>query len=89
MASASDTRVEIRKFDDKNFVLWKEMMQDVLIIRHQIEAIWHNNTPVPMAHDEWHSLDEIARLNTWMHLTENVNFIMAKEKMAFTLWEKL
>ena len=42
MASTSRTGVEIRKFDGKNFALWKEMMQDVPIIRRQIEAIRHN-----------------------------------------------
>ena len=44
MASTSDTNVEIRKFDGKNFALWKVMIQDVLIIpEHQIEVIRHNN----------------------------------------------
>ena len=39
MASTSRKGVEIRKFNGKNFSLWKEMMQDVLIIRRQVEAI--------------------------------------------------
>ena len=43
MASTSSTGVEIQKLDSKNFALWKEMMQDVLIIQYQIEAIRHNN----------------------------------------------
>ena len=37
MASTSRTGIEIRKFDDKNFALWKEMMQDVLIIRRKLK----------------------------------------------------
>ena len=45
MASTSGTGIEIRKFDDKNFALWKEMMQDVLIIRRQVEAIQHSEKP--------------------------------------------
>ena len=52
MASTSGIEVEIRKFDGKNFALWKEMMQDVLIIRRQVEAIWHNGKPVSMTAKE-------------------------------------
>ena len=45
MASTSGSSCEIRKFDGKNFALWKEMMQDVLVQRRQIEAIRHFKTP--------------------------------------------
>ena len=45
MAPTFGTGVEIRKFDDKNFALWKEMMQDVLIMRRQVEAIQHSEKP--------------------------------------------
>ena len=72
MTSTSGSGIEIRKFDDKNFALWKEMMQDVLIIRRQIEAIRHNNKPTLMTTDEWRSLDEIAKSTIQMHLAENV-----------------
>ena len=72
MASTSGTGVEIRKFDGKNFALWKEMMQDVLIIRRQVEAIWHNEKLDSMKAKEWRSLDEIARSTIRMHLAENV-----------------
>ena len=89
MASTSGTGVEIRKFAGINFALWKEMMQDVMIIQCQIEAIRHNNKPTSMATNEWRSLDEIARSTIWMHLTENVYFSMAKETTTFALWEKL
>ena len=61
MASTSSTGCEIRKFNDKNFqAILKEMMQDVLITRHQIEAIRHNNKPTMITTKEWKSLDEIA-----------------------------
>ena len=54
MVTQSSTSVEIQKFDvGKNFALWKEMMQDVLIIQWQIEAIWHNSKPVSMSAKEW------------------------------------
>ena len=52
MSSTSSTIVEILKFDDKKFVLWKEMMQDVLIIQRQVEAIWHNTKPASMTVEE-------------------------------------
>ena len=36
-ASTSETGVEIKTFDGKNFALWKEMMHNVLIIRRQVK----------------------------------------------------
>ena len=33
MVSTSNATYEIQKFDGKNFALWKEMMQDVLIMK--------------------------------------------------------
>ena len=63
------------------------MMQDVVIIRRQIEAIQHNNKPTLMETDEWHSLVEIARTTIRMDLVENVYFSMAKEKATFGLWK--
>ena len=52
MASTSNTCCEIKKFEGKKFALWKEMMQDVLIIICQIEAIGHNNKPGSMTVEE-------------------------------------
>ena len=88
MVSISGTRIEIRKFDDKNFVMWKEMMQDVVIIRRQVEAIRHNEKPASMTIKEWTSIDEIAR-SIRMHVAENFYFNMAKETTTFSLWEKV
>ena len=65
------------------------MMQDVLIIRRQVEAIHHNEKPASMKTEEWKSIDEIARSTIRMHLVENAYYNMAKEKTTFTLWEKL
>ena len=79
MVSISGTRIEIRKFDDKNFVMWKEMMQDVVIIRRQVEAIRHNEKPASMRTKKWKSIDEIGRSIIRMHLAKNVYFSVTKE----------
>ena len=89
VAAISITGVEILKFDGKNFALWKEMMQDVLIIRHQIEVIRHISKPTKLSSVEWRSLDQIMRSTIKMHLAENVYLSMAKEMTAYTLWKKL
>ena len=60
MASTSSTGVEILKFDGKKFALSKEMMQDVLIITRQVEAIRHSKKPTSMTTEEWKSIDKIA-----------------------------
>ena len=57
MASTSGIGCEIRKFDDKKITLLKEMMQDVLIIKHHIEAIRHNSKLTMTTTEEWLSLD--------------------------------
>ena len=69
MTTQSDTNVETRKFDGKNFVLWKEMMRDVLIIQRQVEDIRHGDKPTSMFGEEWRSMDEIARSTIRMQLT--------------------
>ena len=89
MASTFKTSYEIHKFDGNYFALWKEMMQDVLTIRCQIEAIQHNNKLTEMSAIEWRSLDEIVRSTIRIHLAENVYFSMVKETVTFALWEKL
>mgnify|MGYP006925731910 CR=1 FL=1 len=89
MATQFGTNVEIRKFDGKNFAQWKDMMQDVLIIQRQVEAIRHSEKPISMCAEEWRFMDEIARSTIRMHLAENVYFSMAKETTTFSLCEKL
>ena len=89
MGSTFGTRVEIRKFDGKNFSLCKEMMQYVLIIQTQVEAIQHSEKPASMSPEEWRSIHKFSHSTIWMHLAENVYFSMAKEMTTFSLWEKL
>ena len=78
-----------QQFDGKNFPLWKEMMQDVLVQKCQIEAIRHTKVPTGKTLEEWRFVNELVRLMIRMHQTENVYFSMAKEKTTFELWEKL
>ena len=65
------------------------MMQDVLIIRRQVEAIRHSEKLASMSVEEWKSMDEITHSTIRMHLAENIYLTMAKETLAYTLWEKL
>ena len=83
MGSTSGTGIEMRKFDCKNFALWKEMMQDVLIIRRKVEAIRHIEKPTLIKIEKWKSIDEIAWFTIHLHLAENVYFNMAKETTTF------
>ena len=89
MASTFGTGVDFRKLDGNKFTLWKEIMQDVLIIRRHVEAIRHSEKPASISTEEWKSIDEMARSAIRMHLAENVYFNMEKETTPFSLWEKL
>ena len=53
MASTFGTGVDFRKLDGNKFTLWKEIMQDVLIIRRHVEAIRHSKKAVSMTIEEW------------------------------------
>ena len=65
------------------------MMQDVLIIQRQVEAIQHNEKPASMTAEDCRSTNEIACSTIRMHLPENFYFSMARETTTFSLWEKL
>ena len=80
----SGTGIKIQKFDGKNFALWKQMMQDVLITRRQVEAIRHIKKPASMTIEEWKLIDKIVHSTIRMHLAENIYFSMTKET---TCWE--
>ena len=55
------------------------MIQDVLIIKRQVEANHHSGNPTSMTIEEWKLIDEIACSTIRMHLAENVYFSMAIE----------
>ena len=52
------------------------MVEDLLIVRRQVEAIRHSEMPTSMIIEEWKSIDEIARSTIRMHLAKNDYFIM-------------
>ena len=89
MASTSGTGVEIRKFDGKNFALWKEMMQDVLIIRRQVEAIRHSEKPASMMVEECKFVTRTRGCRTSVEASESERFevrlgsTMRIEELAF------
>ncbi|MCO5554610.1 hypothetical protein L7F22_008142 [Adiantum nelumboides] len=89
MASSSEKDIYIiRKFDDTNFPIWKEQIQDVLIQKGQFDPILeHEENAYTEA--EWKLLDAKARSTIRSHLAKFVYFTIVGESTAKAVWDKL
>ena len=52
----SSSRIEINKFDDQNFELWKIKMKDVLIDREQCIVVDPSAKPTRTSQEYWEKL---------------------------------
>jgi hypothetical protein len=90
MASSSgSSEMSIRKFDGMNFNLWKEKMQDYLIVCGYIDPIEHDTALVTYKPEVWAKLDCVARGTIRMHLSESVYFMVQACTTASELWKTL
>ena len=77
----------IRKFDDTNFPIWKEQIQDVLIQKGQLQPLLEREEEINDA--EWRMLDAKARSTLRLHLAEWVYFTIVGKPTAKAVWDKL
>ena len=57
---ASNSRVEIKKFNGQNFELWKFKMEDLMVDKEQWVVMDPSSKP-PMSTEDWDKLDIKAR----------------------------
>jgi hypothetical protein len=75
MASTSgSSEMSIRKFDGTNFNLWKEQMQDYLIVCDQINPMEHDTAPATYKLKVWTKFDRVVRATIQMHLSKSVYY---------------
>ena len=79
--------MSLRKFDGSNFNFWKELMQDYLIVKGQIDPIETENPLEGYKPNKWKKLDRIVRTTIKIHLS--VYFIVQSCSTTFKPWKRL
>jgi hypothetical protein len=58
---ASNSKMEIEKFNGKMFELWKLKMEDLLVDRYQWIMVDLGTAPTGTSTDDWKKLDQKAK----------------------------
>jgi hypothetical protein len=58
---ASNSKMEIEKFNGKSFELWKLKMEDLLVDRDQWIMVDPGTAPIGTSTDDWKKLDQKAK----------------------------
>jgi hypothetical protein len=58
---ASNSKMEIEKFNGKSFELWKLKMEDLLVDRDQWIVVDPRTAPTGTSADDWKTLDRKAK----------------------------
>ena len=100
----SSSRIEIEKFNSKNFELWELNMEDLLVDKEQwiivdprTQPTGTSSTstqatstpPTGMSKEDWEKLDRRARSTIRLCLTDLVLLNVSRESTANELWNKL
>jgi hypothetical protein len=95
---ASSSRIEIEKFNGKNFELWKLKMEDLLVDKEQWIIVdpgtqptgtTTSTQPTSMSKEDWEKLDRRARSTIQLCLEDSVLLNVSGESTANELWDKL
>jgi hypothetical protein len=62
---ASNSKMEIEKFNGKSFELWKLKMEDLLVERDQWIAVDPGTTPTGTSADDWKKMDRKLEDERW------------------------
>jgi hypothetical protein len=86
---ASNSKMEIEKFNGKSFELWKLKMEDLLVERDQWITVDPGTAPTGTSADDWKKMDRKAKSTIRLCLSDSVLLNVSKEATAKDLWEKL
>ena len=87
MASALG-RIEIEKFDDTNFELWKLKVEDMMVDR-DLWIVVSGNNPLGIKQEDWVSIDRKSKGLIRLCLVDFVVLNVHEEKIVDSLWKKL
>jgi hypothetical protein len=86
---ASNSKMEIEKFNGKSFELWKLKMEDLLVERDQWIAVDPGMAPTGTSADDWKKMDRKAKSTIRLCLSDSVLLNVSEEATTKDLWEKL
>jgi hypothetical protein len=86
---ASNSKMEIEKFNGKSFELWKLKMEDLLVERDQWIAVDPGTTPTGTSVDDWKKMDWKVKRTIRLCLSDSVLLNVSEEGTTKDLWEKL
>jgi hypothetical protein len=86
---ASNSKMEIEKFNGKIFELWKLKMEDLLVDRDQWIMADSGMTPTGTSADDWKKTDQKAKSTIRPCLSDSVLLNVSEEATTKDLWEKL
>ena len=82
-------RVDIKKFNGHNFVLWKLKMEDILVDKEEWVVVDPDTKPTIMSSEDWDKLDRKVRITIRLCLSDSVLLNVSGEDSTKKLWEKL
>jgi hypothetical protein len=86
---ASNSKIEIEKFNGKRFELWKLKMEDLLVERDQWIMMDPGTAPTGTSTDDWKKLDLKVRSTIRLCLSNSVLLNVLEEATTKDLWDKL
>jgi hypothetical protein len=86
---ASNSKMEIEKFNGKIFELWKLKMEDILVERDQWIMVDLGTAPIGTSTDDWKKMDRKAKSTIRLCLSDLILLNVSKESITKDLWEKL
>jgi hypothetical protein len=86
---ASNSKMEINKFNGKSFELWKLKMEDPLVDRDQWIMVDLGTAPTGTSADDWKELDQKAKRTIQLCLYNSILLNVSEEATCKYLREKL
>jgi hypothetical protein len=86
---ASNSRIEIEKFNGQSFKLWKLKMEDLLVDREQWVVVDPGTKPISMLKEDWEKLERKVRSMIQLYLLDSVLLNVSREDNTKKLWDKL
>ena len=86
---ASNSKMEIEKFNGKRFELWKLKMEDLLVDKDQWITVDPGTAPTGILADDWKKLDRKAKSTIRLCLSNSILLNVLEEATTKYLWDKL
>ena len=86
---ASNSKMEIEKFNGKSFELWKLKIEELLMDKDQWIVVDLGIAPTRTSANDWKKLDRKAKSTIQLCLSNSILLNVSEEAIAKDLWEKL